>query len=86
MLLKSLINSKKDFGVVYTYLLYISYSFAESLLTLSNDEGIKLIIDFRLASSPKSYSYKNLIATFIKASFGHGKYQSITVLLTNAGN
>ena len=36
--------------------------------------------------SPKSYYSKNLLATFIKASFGQGKNQSITVLLTKAGN
>lgn len=35
---------------------------------------------------PRSSSSKNLVATFKRASFGHGKNQSITVLLTKAGN
>ena len=49
--------------------------------------GMKEIIDFLTASSsPKSSSSKNFVATFNKASFGQGKYQSIIVLLTSAGN
>jgi hypothetical protein len=43
-------------------------------------------IPFLIDSSPKSYFYKNLVATFNKASFGQGKNQSITVLFTKAGN
>jgi len=35
---------------------------------------------------PRSYSSKNLLATFNKASLGQGKNQSITVLLMRAGN
>lgn len=41
---------------------------------------------FLSASSPNSYSSKNLEATFNKASLGHGKNQSMTVELTRAGN
>jgi hypothetical protein len=55
-------------------------------LTLSKDTGMKFIIAFLVAYSPKSYYYKNLVATLVKASLGHGKNQSITVLLTKAGN
>lgn len=84
--MNSLINYKNDFGVVYTYLLSTSYNLVESLFTFSNDTGIKLIMAFLTASSPKSSSSKNLVATFSKASLGQGKNQSITVLLTKAGN
>jgi len=41
---------------------------------------------FLVDYSPRSSSYKNLIATFVKASLGQGKYQSMTVLFTRAGN
>ena len=58
----------------------------ESLLTTSNEVGIKLTIAFLTLSSPKSSSYKNLVATLKRASRGQGKYQSIIVLLTKAGN
>jgi hypothetical protein len=44
------------------------------------------MIDLRLLSYPKSSSYKKRVATFKSASLGHGKYQSITVLFTKAGN
>lgn len=45
------------------------------------------IIDFLIASSlSRSSYYKNFVATLSKASFGHGKYQSIIVLFTRAGN
>jgi hypothetical protein len=41
---------------------------------------------FLTLSSPRSYFSRNLVATFKRASLGQGKYQSIIVLLTKAGN
>lgn len=86
MLLNSLISSRKDLGVVYTYRRYISYSFADNLFTLSKEIGMKLTMAFLIDSSPRSYSYRKRVATLNRASFGQGKYQSIIVLLTKAGN
>ena len=47
---------------------------------------MKLTIAFLTFSSPRSSSSKNFVATLNKASLGQGKYQSIMVLLTRAGN
>lgn len=55
-------------------------------MTVSKEDGINATIALRTASSPRSSSYKNLVATLNKASLGQGKNQSITVLLTRAGN
>lgn len=55
-------------------------------MTLSKDIGMKFMMDFLFASSPRSSYSRKRVATFMRASLGHGKYQSMTVLLTKAGN
>lgn len=56
------------------------------MLTISKEMGMKLMIDFLEASSPKSYYSRKRVATLSKASLGQGKNQSMTVELTKAGN
>ena len=56
------------------------------MLTVSNEIGMNLMMAYLILFYPRSYSYKNLLATFKRASLGHGKNQSMTVLLTSAGN
>ena len=45
--LKSLISSKNDFGVVYTYLLSCSKIIAENSFTVLNENGMNLVIESR---------------------------------------
>lgn len=82
----NLINSRKDLGVVYTYLLYCSKSFVDSLFTTSKDVGMNDTTPSLTFSSPRSSFSRKRVATFKRASLGQGKNQSITVLLTKAGN